>query len=301
MGSTRGKNTAGAKEKKFRKIRKCVVPGCKTGHSAAQTGKLSPYRLPKNAERRQAWARSLQRDVQKLCNTTHVCELHFEPRYIQRDFVHIIDGKEVRMPRAKATLTSDAVPTIFRDDLGPPPSFSPSPKSPEELTEWRKTTLHTTDEQQRSDSVEQGEEVITDDRAVEEDTSDADPESNTVVLDITNTTVQETSPATSPSEILSGQEMLLQLQTPAGCWSCLKFPSFKGAVYVSSWFNDLSSEVITERTVVFRPQRYPDVNCQVYIGRTLIQECLVTTVKAAEEALAMAGETELCKRSSESL
>lgn len=297
MGSTRGKNTVGTKEKKFRKIRKCVVPGCKTGHIAALTGKLSLYRLPKNAERRQAWARSLQRDVQKLRNTTHVCELHFEPRYIQRDFVHIIDGKEVRIPRAKATLTSDAVPTIFPDEhLGPPPSFSPSPKSPEELSEWRKTTLRTADEQQRSDSVEQGEEVITDDRAVEEDTSAADPEdSNTVFLETTNTTVQETSPATSSSEMLSRQEMLLQLQTPAGCWSCLKFPSFKGAVYVSSWFNDLSSEVITEKTVVFRPQRYPDVNCQVYIGRTLIQERLVTTVKAAEDALAMAGETELCK------
>lgn len=301
-GSTKGKNTPGTKEKKFRKIRKCVVTGCKTGHSAALTGKLSLYRLPKNAERRQAWARSLQRDVQKLCNTTHVCELHFEPRYIQRDFVHIIDGKEVRMPRAKATLTSDAVPTIFPDEhLGPPPSFSPSPKSPEELSEWRKKTQRTTDGQQLSDSVEQSEEVIADDMAVERDTNASDPESNTMVLETnttvlkTNTTVQETSPATSPSETLSGQEMLLQLRTPADCWSCLKFPSFKGAVYVSSWFNDLSSEVITEKTVVFRPQRYPDVNCQVYIGRTLIEERLVTTVKAAEETLAKAGETELCK------
>ncbi|CAN7993882.1 unnamed protein product [Ixodes hexagonus] len=305
MGSAKGKSTSSttgtAKEKKFRK---CFVAGCKTGHGAnASRQKISLYRLPRNAEKRQAWARCLQRDVQTLRDTTHVCELHFEPRYVQRDFVHIIDGKEVRMARDKPTLTSDAVPTIFPNGLPgqqPPPSFSPSPKSPEELSEWRET-LRTTDEQ-RSDPVEQGNDIYVAETVVTGQT--VEKETNAVAADETKTVVQETkttavqennSPAVPRSGVLSGQEMLLQLRTPAECWSCLRFPSFKGAVYVSSWFNDLSSEVITEKTVVFRPQKYPDVNCQVYIGRTLVQECTVTTVEAAEEVLAGAGETELCK------
>lgn len=268
MRSTRGKSTAGRREKRFRR---CSVAGCKTGYSADTAGKISIFGLPKNAERRQAWARSMQRHVQQLVDSTHVCELHFEPGCVQHYYVHIIDGKEVRIPRDKPTLTADAVPTIFQP-----------PKEPSESSK----PLETTDEQ-RSDLAgdDKHADVIFADQLAGEET----------IASETDAVASETPSAARRSGKLFDQKMLLQLQTPAECWSCLNFPNFKGAVYVSSWFNDLSSEVITEKTVVFRPQKYPDVNCQVYIGRTLVQERQVTTVEEAEECLAGADETELCK------
>ncbi|KAH7938897.1 hypothetical protein HPB52_002185 [Rhipicephalus sanguineus] len=42
-----------------------------------------------------------------------VCELHFEDRYILREYVHIIDGKEVRIAHGVPALTPDAVPTVL--------------------------------------------------------------------------------------------------------------------------------------------------------------------------------------------
>lgn len=273
MASTRGKSTPGRREKRFRR---CSVAGCKTGQSADTAGKISIFGLPKNAERRQAWALILQRHVQQLVDSTQVCELHFDPGCVQRHYVHIIDGKEVRIPRDKPTLTADAVPTIFQP-----------PKEPSEPTK----TPQTTDEE-RSDLADDDNNhadiVIFSDQLAGEETvaSETDAEAS-------ETSRRSATPRSTGK--LFDQKMLLQLQTPAECWSCLNFPNFKGAVYVSSWFNDLSSEVITEKTVVFRPQRYPDVNCQVYIGRTLVQERQVTTVEEAEESLAGADELELCK------
>lgn len=48
-------------------------------------------------------------------NPSVVCERHFEKHLIVTDFVHIIDGKEVRVPRGKPTLAPNAVPTILPD------------------------------------------------------------------------------------------------------------------------------------------------------------------------------------------
>lgn len=42
-----------------------------------------------------------------------VWELHFEPHFIVRDYVHIINGQEVRIPRGTPSLTPDTVPTIL--------------------------------------------------------------------------------------------------------------------------------------------------------------------------------------------
>ncbi|KAG0417450.1 hypothetical protein HPB47_005602 [Ixodes persulcatus] len=44
--------------------------------------------------KRDLWEKNLQRSDKRLEETSAVCELHFEPRFILRDYVHIIDGKE---------------------------------------------------------------------------------------------------------------------------------------------------------------------------------------------------------------
>ncbi|KAK8763215.1 hypothetical protein V5799_034177 [Amblyomma americanum] len=41
---------------------------------------------------------------------SQLCELHFDPSQICRDYVHLIGGKEVRIPRGRATLLPDTLP-----------------------------------------------------------------------------------------------------------------------------------------------------------------------------------------------
>ena len=75
--------------------------------------KASLFSVPRDEERRREWERNLHRADTKLDESCAVCELHFEQRFVIRDFVHLIDGKEVRIPRDKPLLTEDAVPTIL--------------------------------------------------------------------------------------------------------------------------------------------------------------------------------------------
>ncbi|KAG0428499.1 hypothetical protein HPB47_024522 [Ixodes persulcatus] len=58
-------------------------------------------------------ARPPKRPDKRLEETSAVCKLHFEPRFILRDYVHIIGGKEVRIACGHPPLTPDAVPTLL--------------------------------------------------------------------------------------------------------------------------------------------------------------------------------------------
>ncbi|KAH7961396.1 hypothetical protein HPB52_008797 [Rhipicephalus sanguineus] len=75
--------------------------------------KLSLFSVPKDESRRKTWERNLHRSDKALEENCAVCELHFEDRYILREYVHIIDGKEVRIAHGVPALTPDAVPTVL--------------------------------------------------------------------------------------------------------------------------------------------------------------------------------------------
>ncbi|KAH7985598.1 hypothetical protein HPB49_026350 [Dermacentor silvarum] len=68
---------------------------------------------PADPARRSLWERNLHRADKPLTADCAVCELHFQPHFIVRDYVHQINGEEVRLPRGKPTLTPNAVPTIL--------------------------------------------------------------------------------------------------------------------------------------------------------------------------------------------
>ncbi|XP_077542697.1 uncharacterized protein LOC144155244 [Haemaphysalis longicornis] len=92
----------------------CFAPGCRTGYSRVKDApKASLFNVPRDEERRKQWERNLHRADKVLDETCAVCELHFEPRYVIKDYVHVINGSEVRIPRGKAKLSDDAVPTIL--------------------------------------------------------------------------------------------------------------------------------------------------------------------------------------------
>lgn len=71
--------------------------------------------MPKGNERRKQWDRNLHRKDKALTEISAVCERHFEERFILRDYVHVVNGQEVWIPRGKPALTDDAVLTRLPD------------------------------------------------------------------------------------------------------------------------------------------------------------------------------------------
>ncbi|KAL1418470.1 hypothetical protein MTO96_005714 [Rhipicephalus appendiculatus] len=55
------------------------------------------------------------RGDKELDETCVVCSRHFDDRYVQRTFKHVINGEVVEIDRERPALTDDAVPTIFPD------------------------------------------------------------------------------------------------------------------------------------------------------------------------------------------
>ncbi|KAH7938167.1 hypothetical protein HPB49_021208 [Dermacentor silvarum] len=91
----------------------CYAPGCHSGYPGAP--KASLFAAPTEDELRKKWERNLRRADKPLTESSVVCELHFEPRYILRDYVHIINGTEERLPRGEPSLAPGAVPTLLPD------------------------------------------------------------------------------------------------------------------------------------------------------------------------------------------
>lgn len=105
---------------------RCCVPGCSKGALQRERSRaLSVFRVPRDAATRELWERRLEMTPGSLRTDSQLCELHFEPSQICRDYVHHIGGKEVRIPRGRAALLPGALP------LAPPHGEEhPDPKRP---------------------------------------------------------------------------------------------------------------------------------------------------------------------------
>ncbi|KAH7932754.1 hypothetical protein HPB49_002268 [Dermacentor silvarum] len=91
----------------------CYAPGCHSGYPGGP--KASLFAALTEDELRKKWECNLRRADKPLSESSAVCERHFEPRYILRDYVHIINGTAVRLPRGKPSLAPGAVPTLLHD------------------------------------------------------------------------------------------------------------------------------------------------------------------------------------------
>ncbi|KAH9371401.1 hypothetical protein HPB48_022267 [Haemaphysalis longicornis] len=49
-----------------------------------------------------------------LTDSSDVCELHFSPESVKRDYAHVINGREVRVARVRPMLAAGAVPSDRR-------------------------------------------------------------------------------------------------------------------------------------------------------------------------------------------
>ena len=149
----------------------CFVPGCKSGHKSCPP-RVSSFRAPKDALRREQWARNIKRRDKELTNDCVLCERHFEATFIQRTYRHVINGEVVEIPRNRPPLTEDAVSTIFPDVPKYLTKKTPTRRKERNLCEQGKppTKKRTTVKQQ---APEESEQVIEAQHAAESEFTEA--------------------------------------------------------------------------------------------------------------------------------
>lgn len=92
--------------------RKCFAPRCTTGCKSC-TDKLSIFSAPKKEDRLEAWRRFIPRKDRLLQAKDFICEKHFEPRYVIKEWTAVYNGNVLARTARRAALAKDAVPTIF--------------------------------------------------------------------------------------------------------------------------------------------------------------------------------------------
>ena len=121
--------------------RKCSVVGCRGNYEprkgeSADVNNVSVFRFPKDDQKKSEWLRRIPRDFLPgdITDDMVVCERHFEPSFIIRDYVYSRpDGSSFTCPRESPALDTEAVPTLFPNT----PKYLSSPlppkrKAPEE-------------------------------------------------------------------------------------------------------------------------------------------------------------------------
>lgn len=244
--------------------RHCYAPGCRTGYAGVKTAtKLSLFSVPKDEERRKVWEKNLHRMDKPLDENCSVCELHFEERYILRDYVHIVDGREVRIPRGIPMLRSDAVPTIL-------------PNVPKYLTTKVPSRREPTKREASAES-----EVASKKKKGDQDNQDPCTSADLPEL------IEDMSPNLDCENVHN-------LITPSEYWSKHRFPSFEGVVYALSELQPSSGTVTSERSVIFSVSEAQEASFKTFlIGRT-VTEGTVRTVSEAERALYWASKLLKC-------
>ncbi|XP_077493743.1 uncharacterized protein LOC144104537 [Amblyomma americanum] len=104
-------------ERRVNRQTHCFAPGCTSGYVSARNKgkKVSTFAAPSNEERLKVWQRAVPRTDRPLEKTSVLCELHFEQRFIVQDYIHVVNGETVRIPRGRPCLSEDAVSTLFRN------------------------------------------------------------------------------------------------------------------------------------------------------------------------------------------
>ncbi|XP_075737397.1 uncharacterized protein LOC142776968 [Rhipicephalus microplus] len=235
--------------------RHCYAPGCRTGYSGVKAEKqLSLFSVPKDEARRALWEKNLHRSDKLLDSKCAVCELHFDKRYIQRDYVHIVNGKEVRIERGTPALTSDAVPTVLPNA----PKYLSSTAPPKRAPRKRETPAKLDDTKRKRKKVESPCSTAAVEEPFESDGFD--------------------------SPVL-GADNLCNLSTPSAYWSSHRFTNFEGTVYALGELVESTGTVNSDRSVLFSVSKDQEVSFRTFLAGKLITEGRVETVREAEGVL----------------
>lgn len=250
----------------------CFAPGCRTGYSRVKDApKASLFNVPRDEERRKQWERNLHRADKVLDETCAVCELHFEPRYVIKDYVHVINGSEVRIPRGKAKLSDDAVPTILPNLPAYLTKTTPKPRRKRRCSGSEATT---SSEKRRK-------------------TMDSDPSGPSTAGASAHSTDEASEAAAGFEGAPHHLSFLFHLKTPSKYWSTHYFPDLDGVLYCTSVLEQ-DAVVTSEKVVMFVCDKPPDAHCKVYLRGRLVHECFPRSQAEAESLLEKVEAFELC-------
>ncbi|KAM7281641.1 hypothetical protein ISCGN_006005 [Ixodes scapularis] len=93
---------------------KCFVPNCNTGCKSCKS-KFSLFKPPGDAEKLATWRRAIPRQDRVLSRQDRVCERHFAPHFLVKTWCAKYENHVLMQGNRRATLTKDAVPSIFDD------------------------------------------------------------------------------------------------------------------------------------------------------------------------------------------
>ncbi|XP_041768189.1 uncharacterized protein LOC121591573 [Anopheles merus] len=118
-------------------MRNCYVYSCDRRHKGDP--KRTMFNVPKDPEKFEEWRAALPLH-RPLRLHDRVCEKHFKPEDIQRDWTYHIRGETRKLMRAKPVLLPDAVPCVFdfvkkvenKENRGRRKTAEPAKESPSE-------------------------------------------------------------------------------------------------------------------------------------------------------------------------
>lgn len=191
--------------------------------------------------------------------------------------MHLIDGKEVRIPRDKPVLSKDAVPTIL-------------PNLPQYLT---KTTPKPRNKRKRCESDEgptkKSQSARRGKLSDHSELSPSSPEvSSGIDCDSANSAQEEGVAVVSQQCV----PFIFGLKMPSKYWSSHQLPDLDGVLYCTSTL--LEEGVVMSDKVVFFCGKKPDVNCKVYMRGRLVNELRLKSREEAENVLKSVDAAELC-------
>lgn len=202
----------------------------------------SLFAVPKDESLRKQWERNLHQKDKALDETCSVCELHFEPSCITRDFVHVINGEEVGVPRGKPELLPNAVPTLL-------------PNAPSYLS--KKAPLHRPPRKRKSAGI-----CPVEEKRPAIDASVSDQEASCVNNDTGSV-------STEIDSEMPEEDNFMKLDVPSLYWSCHRILDHRGAIYCKMRMGENCS-VESERVVVFSQDGDPGVAYSAHICGHLV-------------------------------
>lgn len=242
-----------------------------------QSRKLSLFKAPKDEERRLLWERNLHRLDKPLDADCAVCELHFEPHFIVRDYVHVINGVQVRIPRGTPTLAPDAVPTILPNLPAYLTLKTPAPRT---QTKRRHQCVPAENDNRKRRRISTPAQLLVDTNgATSSDGDEAD----------------ETSSSPSSDAVVTLGD-LRGLVLPSKSWALHEFPGFAGVSYVACSLNPSTRELCIQRAVYFTCADNGIVQCEAFVQEKLISKSSLVTVREASDALQLVASVPLCCR-----
>ncbi|XP_077527025.1 uncharacterized protein LOC144138551 [Haemaphysalis longicornis] len=295
----------------------CFAPGCRTGYAGAP--KASLFSAPKDAELRKQWEHNLRRLDRPLTVRSSVCERHFEPRFILRDYVHVINGAEVRIPRGKPSLAPGAVPTLLPDLpgylskkvskprptkgrqpttlTGYPPSKKPK-KTYGELPNPRSSPNRRFLTDSTSQNARSSQPTVVHLRTYERKQTVVETcEEEVTPCDTVDTVTPCDTPKTVEDGPLTIDYLKNNLGLPSQGWSRIHTLETVRVVYVTSVIKTTGDriEISHPKCVSFSTVEGPDVVAEAFFDGVLCCRAIISSLKEAEAIVQDAHTTHTCK------